>query len=106
MASTIAFLLNDKKDRVDVAVIGGTTYELTVPRGLAFAPKLLPAPAPEPSTPGLEALAKRLLVDPSQHQDLPGGVLLDYRRSQAILIPPHCGDLVFGEINWLGYGHP
>jgi oligopeptidase B len=83
MARAAPLLLHDEQEDVDVAVVPGVTYPLTVAGRLPLAPVLLPAPAPVPHAPGLEGLTQGVRVHPGEHQHVAATLLLHDRRHQA-----------------------
>jgi oligopeptidase B len=93
VARAASLLLDQEQQHVDVAVVARFPYPLPVARGLALAPVLLAAAAPEPHPSGVERAAKGLLVHPPDHEHLVGALLLDDRGNQAVRFVPDGGQL-------------
>src|SRR5579871_2135361 len=77
VAGTTALLHDSDQERVTVAVVADLAHELTIARGLPFAPQLLPTAAPEPRPSGLESPQQRLLGHPGHHENEVRFVFLD-----------------------------
>src|SRR4029077_16941057 len=96
VAGAPAFLLDDEEQRVAVAVVVGLAEPLSVTGGVALAPELGAAPAPEHGAALLEGAAQRGLVHPRQHEDLPG-LVLDDRGDQPVAVPVDLGEVVVAD---------
>ena len=70
MTRAFALLIDDKEQRVAVAVIERFSYPLHLAAGVSFAPDLLATPAPEHRSTLLHREAQRFGVHVRQHQDL------------------------------------
>src|ERR1035441_3005904 len=69
---------------VTVAVVVDAAHVLAVARGLALAPVLLSATAPEPGPSGVERAAEGLAVHPGEHEDGTVGGILDDGPDQTV----------------------
>src|SRR6202030_1131585 len=76
VAGAATLLLDDEQQHVHVAVVVAGADILPVARGLALAPELIAATAPEPHPTGLERALQGIAVHPRDHQHLVGALLL------------------------------
>ena len=97
-----ALLVDGDQQCVAVAVIGRRPHPLAVAGGLALAPVLLPAPAPEPGASGGEGTPQRLRVHPAEHQDVFGLPVLHDSCHETPVVKTHLGELLVGEPNGRG----
>src|ERR1035438_4504507 len=87
---------------VTVAVVADAAHVLAVTRGLALAPVLLSATAPEPGPPGVERAAEGLAVHPGEHEDGTVGGILDDGPDQTVLVESDPIELGVGKDDWGG----
>src|SRR4051794_38847904 len=86
VAGALALLVDDEQQHVAVAVVPGFADPLPIAGGVALAPLLLPAPAPEHGAALLQRAPQGGLVHPRHHQHLAGRLLLHDRRHQPVAV--------------------
>src|SRR4051812_39151660 len=86
VAGAPALLVDDEQQGVTVAVVVRLAHPLPVARGVALAPLLLAAAAPEDRAPLLQRALEGDLVHPGHHQHLPGRLLLDDGGHQPVVV--------------------
>ena len=84
VARPVPVLVHDQQDGVAVAVVADGPHPLPVPRGLALAPVLAPAAAPEPRPPGLQRPPQCLVVHVAEHEHRSVAGILDDGGDQAV----------------------
>ena len=84
--------LDQRDERVAVAVVAELAQPLEVAGGRALVPDLLAAAAVEVHLPRLQGQAQRLLVHVGEGQHLAGAGVLHHARDQPALVEAHlCG---------------
>ncbi len=93
VAGPPALLLDDQEQGVAVAVVVRLADPLAVARGLALAPVLLAAAAPEPGPAGLQGPPQRLVVHPGQHEHGARSLLLHDGGDQPVGVEANLGQV-------------
>ncbi len=99
VARPATFLVDRDQQCVGVAVVCRRLHPLAVPGGLALAPVLLAAAAPEPAPAGSQGTAQRLGVHVAEHQDLTCPAVLHDRGNEPLFVETDPGDVLVGEVN-------